>query len=526
MAEVLLPPRTRVASSAMKYVDSTGAARAIYTGSLETTAFGGDRLGATLTLSPVGGLPASERVKRARLLAAIVGLRGKQNRIWMPDHSYTQRGSFPAAELMQNGFFADGSLWSPINAPLATVYDGVMRIMATAAGSQVGIQSSSMAVTANAPYVSRAFLRVGRGDMQPSVVPFDGAIFSVGGGPGLATAVLVPTAATMVLQIKTNPTSGFQAGDFFECPFASLARCALADGGPNLLLHSDTPGGTSWGATNVTAAVSGTDPIGLTTAYALTETTANGNHLVGQSAAVPAAAGDCSLSMYVKKGIRSFCQLVMTETTGSTQLSCSFDLNSGTVGATQVTGANWTNPRYFVEACGGGWFRVTLIGRKTNAATTISCFVLANTTDGIGGYVGSTSGVALSVWRASFSASSFPTRATQTVAAAAASANDAAGYVYLKGLPPSTAGLLLPGDQVQIGKQLTFVTSSLDSNEAGLGYLQISPPLRYSPADNDAVIIVHPMGRFVFSGDYPAWDNQPGVFMTSDLEFEEDCRVS
>lgn len=524
MVDTIMPPLTRVASSQFSYIDSTGLTRGIYTGAAETTAYGGDRLGATVTLVPVGALPRAEQAKRAAVLSWVAGLRGKQNRTWMQDHAHRRRGSFPAGEMLPNGLFADTSSWSPINAPGVSVVDGAIRITLAGSGAQVGIQSPSIAVTANAPYVARAFLRTGKGAPQPTVVPYDGALFSVGGGvDGLAIATLVPAASTMVVQVKGGPTTGIQAGDFFECLYASLSRCALADGAPNGLLQSDTPGGTSWGTTNMTTAVSGTDPFGLTTAFALTETTANGNHLVGQSVTVPAAAADFALSFHVKKGIRNFCQLIMTEGSGSTQLSSSFDANAGLVGATQVVGANWTNLRTFVEAYGNGWFRFTVVGRKTNAATSIGCFLLTNTTDGIGGYVGSTSGVAMSVWRASFAASSLPTRAAQTVAAAAAASNDAAGYIYLKGLPPSTQGLLLPGDEVQIGKQLCFVEASLDSNEAGLGYLQLSPPLRYPPSDNDPLIVTTPMARFIFTGQYPQWANAPGVSTTVDLEFEEAC---
>lgn len=524
MTDVLLPPFTRVASSDFHYVDSTGVTRGVYTGAVETAAYGGDRLAATLTLVPVGGLQPAEQARRAVLLATLASLKGRQNRIWMPDHSHRRRGSFPTAELLPNGFFRDVSSWSPINAPSVGAVDGAMRITITAAGSQVGVQSPSIAVNPYAPYVARSFLRTGRGNTQPTLVLLDGTVFSVGGGTdGLGVTALVPLASSVALQLKTSPSTGMQAGDFFEVLYASLSRCALADGAPNSLLHSDTPGGTSWGPTNMTVAVSGVDPAGLTTAFALTETTANGNHLVAQSVTVPAAAADFAFSMYVKKGVRSFCQLVLTEATGSTQLTCSFDVNTGVVGVTQATGANWANPRYFVEACGGGWFRLTLIGRKTNAATSIGCFLLANTTDGTGGYVGSTSGVALSTWRACFSASSVPTRAAQTVAAIAVASNDAAGYIYLKGLPPSTQGLLLPGDQVQVGKQITFATASLDSNEAGLGYLQVSPPLRYAPANNDPLIVINPMGRFIFSGQFPQWSNTPGVFTTIDGDFEEDC---
>jgi len=68
-----------------------------------------------------------------------------------------------------------------------------------------------------------------------------------------------------------------------------------------------------------------------------------------------------------------------------------------------------------------------------------------------------------------------------------------------------------------------ILTASLDSTASGMGYMQFSPPLRYAPGDNDPVIVVNPMSRFIFSGQYPEWANAPGVSTTVSLDFEEDC---
>jgi hypothetical protein len=525
MAEVILPPRTRVAASTFKYIDATGSARAIYTGSLETTAFGGDRLGATLTFSPVGGLPATEKAKRARLLASLAGLRGKQNRIWMPDHSYTRRGAFPAAELHPDGQLRSASLWSASSGAALSSTDGALRVTLASATAGPGATLTTT-VTPNVPYAVRAFLRSGRGSTQPKVSASDGTISSVGATfEGMSVIPIVPSASPLTFGIGGGASNGIQAGDYFECSYASVARCALVDGGPNLLLHSDTPGGTSWSLNNITASANLTaGPDGFTDAYYLDETTANASHNMSQAVAVPAAVADFTFSVYVKSVNRTWCYLEMQA--GSTFAVSYFNASTGAVGASQSAGSDWANLRTASENCGNGWFRFSVTARKTTSATTIAVFVGSGTADGTSSFTGVVSPVALLTWRASLSASSFPTRAVQTIAAAVAAANDAAGYVYLKGLPPSTPGLLLAGDQVQIGKQLTFVVSSLDSNEAGIGYLEISPPLRYAPADNDPVMIVDPMGRFVFTGDFPTWANEPGVSTTADLDFEEDCRVS
>jgi hypothetical protein len=527
MADIFLSPRLRFASNQFRYIDSTGMTRGIYTGAIETTAYGGDRFGASLTSVSIGGQTADGRDRRAQLLTWLASLKGKQNRAWLPDHAYRQRGSFSAPELLSNGLFRDVTGWAGANGASLTAIDDTLRV--TLGGATANPQAgANVAVTGNVPYVVRAFLRSGRGTTLPALQASDGVASSgvAQVSDGLAIVTVTPTTTPLALLLYGAATNNIQAGDFFESQYVSVSRCALVDNGANLLLQSDTPGGTSWGATNMTTAVSGTDPSGLTTAYALTETTANGNHLVSQSATVAAAAADFALSFYVKKGIRTFCQLLMTEATGSTQLSSSFDANTGVVGATQATGANWSNLRTFVEACGNGWFRFTIVGRKTNAATSIGCYLLANTTDGTGGYVGSTSGVALSVWRASFSASYFPTRATQT-----STVNSPGGVLQdgaslnLKGLPPSSQGLLLQGDLVQCGTQLMMVTTALNSDAVGYGHLRFSPPLRRAPVNGDPVIINNPMGRFVFIGKNPEWANEPGVFTTTSAEFEEACDV-
>lgn len=527
MTDLIFPPQSRrTAQSSFKYIDSTGMTRGIYTGAAETTSYGGDRLTASITLPPLLTRPATEGSVRAAVIAWLLGLKGRQNRTWIPDRSYQRRGSFAAGELHANGVFGSSSVgWSAIQGATVSVADGALRITLGGANVNSGADST-VPVTVNVPYAVRAFLRNGRGASQPSLLASDGTIVSLAtpAGDGMATVSIVPAATSLTVRAFGPGSTGIQAGDFFECQYASVSRCALVDGGPNLLLHSDTPGGTSWTLTNATANANGTPaPDGFNGAFYLAETTANGGHVAQQAVTVPAAATDYTFSIYVKSINRPWCALQIVEGAGGSAITCYFNSVTGAIGATQATGANWANLRLASEAYGNGWFRVSITGRKTNAATSLTAAISAATIDGVGGYAGVTSPVALLTWRASLSASSFPTRSTQTIVAAAAASNDAAAYAYLKGLPVSTRGLLLPGDQVQIGKQMVFVAASLDSNEAGMGYLQFSPPLRYAPADNDPVIIFNPMARFIFSGQYPEWAHQPGIATTVSLDFEEAC---
>ena len=92
-------------------------------------------------------------------------------------------------------------------------------------------------------------------------------------------------------------------------------------------------------------------------------------------------------------------------------------------------------------------------------------------------------------------------------------------------LPASTAGLLLPGDPIEVltsrGSEYKIVTATLNANAAGQGSIYFEPPLRGAVADNAAVIVDRPMSRCIFMGDVPTWENTPGVFTTSSADFEE-----
>lgn len=88
-------------------------------------------------------------------------------------------------------------------------------------------------------------------------------------------------------------------------------------------------------------------------------------------------------------------------------------------------------------------------------------------------------------------------------------------------LPASTNGLLLPGDQVQIGDELKIVTVPLNSDSSGNGYLQFAPSLRHSPADNAPIIVYRPMGKFLLDKSENGWDSAPGIFSSAEVSLLE-----
>lgn len=95
----------------------------------------------------------------------------------------------------------------------------------------------------------------------------------------------------------------------------------------------------------------------------------------------------------------------------------------------------------------------------------------------------------------------------------------------VKGMTPSTQGILKAGDYVQLGTggsaRLHLVTEDLDSDGVGKGVLNIEPKLRASPANNQAVIIDGAMGVFCLSSPLAEWSaGVDGVYRAS-ISFRE-----
>lgn len=536
--EVMLPAQLLSASSTFRYIDSTGGVRGAYTGAAQTTAYGGDRLGATITTTPVGGAGSSGLSDKAVLLAWLASLKGKQNRAWLRDDSYRQRGSFPSAELLSNNTFANGTTgWSSQGggAPVLTAADRSLRPTVTigSAGSGNGYtNTAAITVTQYAPYVVRALLAGGRGSFSG----YDVRLGSTAGAadyaenlsvsPGLLAAAGVPS-GTSVFVCALTTLSGNIAGDYFESPFISLSRCMLVDNAPNLLLQSDDFSNAAWTKTRSSVTANAlTAPDGTATADKLIEdSTATNSHYALQLVTVSSAAADFGFSVPVQAGTRTWAIVSLNEQTGGHEVRCWINLSTGALGTLSTTGANWSNARAFVTALGNGWYDVSVVARKVGAATSVAMYVALATADNVINYSGGGTAF-IGIWRATLAQSSVPTRLSVTTSAASAGTAQTGSGLYIKGLPVSTNGLLEIGDVVQIGNQPVRLTARLNSDAAGLGYLQFSPPLRISPADNDPVIVNQPMGRFIFAGQYPEWMNVPGVIVTTSLDFEEDCATS
>jgi hypothetical protein len=462
--------------------------------------------------------------QRARLQAFISSTRGAAQRFYVPVYGWTRRGSFPATELFTNNLFENGTTGWTANSTTHTVSDGIARLTVPTPGVQSISQSITM--VQYAPYALRSILHDGRGTAGISIGRFINAgapsnsDYSTARGLGTIVKVNVNASSGANFPAVINATSGIKAGDYLECSYASLARCALVDNGPNSTLFSDQIDNAAWtkSETTVTADASAA-PDGTSTADALVESSATSVHSLSQSFTRPSAAADICAFGYFQRGSGTRDVRVFTgDIAGGNYAGCTFNLGAGTAGTVSLTGTA-TNGRAFIAAAGGGWYYCAVVVRtpaSTNARVTIEMV-----SSGVTNYAGDGTS-SIRVWRLGGALSGVPTRGMQTTSAGYADGiAQTGGALYLKGLPASTNGLLLQGDPAEIitgsTSQLVRTRSPLNSDAAGLGYFEFEPPLRISPSDNAAVIIHNPMCRMMMESNVNGWTDRLGGF--ADLEF-------
>jgi hypothetical protein len=291
------------------------------------------------------------------------------------------------------------------------------------------------------------------------------------------------------------------------------------DNGPNALTRSDEIDNAAWtkGGSTVTANAA-TAPDGTSTADAIVEGGASGQHFVTQGSARASSTEDCVAYGYFKRGTGTRNVRLVIVAGGSDYAFCIFDLGAGTAGSTSLTGSA-TNARAFIRAAGNGWYFCEVVARLPSTTALNIEVDLADA--GSVNYAGDSTS-SIYAWRVGAALSGVPTRGAQTVATALPSGTtQTGGGLYLKGLPVSTSGLLLRGDAVQIGRQFFEVLAPLDSDAAGLGYLEMSPNIRVPFADNEPVIINRPMGRYLLASDSAGYSTRAGRTSTMTLEFEE-----
>lgn len=140
------------------------------------------------------------------------------------------------------------------------------------------------------------------------------------------------------------------------------------------------------------------------------------------------------------------------------------------------------------------------------------------TSGGSVSYLGTTG--AIDAWRVAVYRSSVPSRGAQTTSAATSGTSQTGSSIYVKGLTASTSGLLLAGDFFEVNGELMQCVASLDSDNAGLGLLQMHRAPQTPIADNDPIIVLNPFGRFRLASD-PRIVERFGVYTDVDLQLIE-----
>jgi hypothetical protein len=520
--EFLLPPDLGIASATPNLDANTSSFKSPTVGSTRTAERLGDALRFQFNFATVNDNPATAR-KRGRLQAFLQSLRGQSARVWMTPPGATLRGSFPAAEMFVNNDFSNGiSGWaSTASFSLTSIDRGARATRLTMISADI-LCAQSITKLAGVPYCIRGFVSAGKGNA--SICMSDNVTFSTGSvQQGMLEGAFTSPGNANSAGFFDFAASGEQAGYFSDLKWSSFTQCALVDNGVNLLLNSDTLGtGTGWSLNAAATGAQGSaGPDGVVDSWFLLETTANSGHYAVQLVNVPASALDYSVSVFVAPGMRSWCFLQAVENIGGTSVLAYFNASTGAVG-TATGGANMTLISAIPVPCGNNWFRFILTFRKTNASTAITLLFGAAAANGTQIYVGSTSAVAILMWRASFAQSSVPVAAVQTTSAAVAGTPQTGLQLNLKGLPISSQGLLLPGDYIECGLQLNQMASRLDSDAAGLGTAILVRPPRNSPADSAGFVVNTPMGKFMVSSNSTAWNEIPGRVSSASIELVED----
>lgn len=531
MAEVMIPPWVRPESPETIRIidDGTVAFQPTFgRGTTQRGIFADPRWGLRRRYR---GLRSDEK---AAILNALNETRGQFNVLRVTPHAPI-RGSFPTSEILANNTFASGTTgWSGYQSvSTITVSDRIARVTLDQNNTVngMGLQNSS-AITSlvqYAPYVLRAMIAAGRNVSVTSLLRLGTAAGGTEFGSvsftdlGYRTLAAVPYSVSSVFVLAAaGAVAGYQAGDYFNVPYISVARCALIDNGTNLSQRSDEFDNAYWTKSGASISANATAaPDGNTAADSLVENSATSSHEVDMASyiTISSAVADYCFGIAVKAGTRTWCRISMRESASSTGVAQFFNLSTGATGASTV-GANWASLRAFSVNLGNGWFGLWIVARKTNAAVGIAADIIMSTADGTTSYAGNGTGN-IYLWRATLAQSSVPMRLAQTTSAAYTGDSQSGGALFTKGWPASTNALLLAGDWIEINGELKQLTAPVNSNAAGLAYMQFRPGLAGTPADNDPIIVYEPFGRFIYPAGTREIENQFGIYGDCTMDLEE-----
>jgi len=526
--DVLIPPDIPIAEIEWRILDNTAVSTSPLNGVTTTFTRPGTRWGARLSFRNL-----KDR-DRARLLAAIAAVRGRSGRVYFTSAADPARGGGSFPELFANADFANGTTgWLQTNLALS-VRDRVMRCAIGAVVANPQLYQSGIAVTQHVPHILRAMLNAGSGltgiEAGPAISDAAGQTSNYLTSRGLLSAARVVSAASCnAFPIVVSPTSGYEVGHYLELPFTSLSRCALVDNAPNVLTQTNDISHADWTKSGITVAANYfTAPDGTTSADRIIEDTSTGEHYVLQSKTRVNAVADWCFAIALAPGdvggLRNRAQLRIVDSGSTNAISAQFDLLNGTISLAATAGGATANPRAFIKPMGLGYYYCAIVGQMPASDTTIRGVVNLIENPSTTSYTGASSRN-IAAWRGTLAQSSVPVRLSDRTTAAPSGTSQTGSGLYLKGLPASTQNIRAAGDMVEIVlpsySQLVRLTAALDSDAAGLGYMQFENVLRTSPADNAAVIFNQPMMRGILT-EGPSWPTRPGLFSDFDLDLIED----
>jgi hypothetical protein len=525
----LWPPTLIPAANRIDIIDSSGRFVSPLNGYTRTVSRPGERVRLTMSFRNI------TEVKRATLQAEIASMRGAANRVYVHDHSYENRGSFTAPELVTNWDmdsttgFTVSSVWN------ATQVESAYRFTRNQnTGVAVGVVRVTDAVTVAqyAPYVARVLVLPGSDQSEAYRINIGSTAFAsdyfalTGSSYGMVTHAFVPYETTLHYSlgqgIVTSP-----AGSFFSVSMMSLARCGLVDNGQNYLTTTDISN-SAWTKNNVvinsSPLVAVTLPDGSSgTVNTIRETAtspASNTYNIAEEVTVTAGSKDYTFAVALKAANRTWAQIRLRDNTTTDIAWAYINLSTGALGGVSSTASSWLSPRAYVVALGNGWYYLSLTARLVSAVnTSVGVRVVVAEADGDTTFVGSAQN-SIYVWNPTLAQSSVPVRlvATSGTADTDGTGQNLAGGIYTKGWPASTDGLLLPGDRVQIGSQLLLVSEPLNSDAAGKAFLHTNPAFQTAPDDNEPVIVTTAMGKFFLEPQETGWSNTHAENNLSDAE--------
>jgi hypothetical protein len=143
LPDLFIPPWLRISGGALGYQSNTAASESIFTQAVRTLDRTGDKVRTSFRTDNASHRETDPT--RAFLESFRARMRGQASRVWYGDPAYTQRGSFPSAELLTNGTFGSGATgWTPSSANISlAVTDRVLRSTRASVSADETIRSAA-----------------------------------------------------------------------------------------------------------------------------------------------------------------------------------------------------------------------------------------------------------------------------------------------------------------------------------------------------------------------------------------------